>query len=155
MAEFPHGAIAEHAFVAHEHRELARGINHLSDVARLVHEIAAPDLSREVAAVVQWVDEVLEPHTAWEELFLYPELDERAHTTWATRLMRFEHGQIRALVDRVRADLFRLHHEPSREEAQQLRADLLGLDALLRAHVEREEACLFPLLDLDLRSGIS
>ena len=88
----------------HEHRELVPGLNRIHDVACSVGSIPTPDLGREVREVLAWVDGVLRPHAAWEENWLYPELDERAGTPWATRLLQFEHQQIRAMTARVAED---------------------------------------------------
>ena len=41
-----------------------------------------------------WLEHELKPHLAWEDRWLYPQLDEIAGTPWATRLPRFEHRQI-------------------------------------------------------------
>jgi hemerythrin-like domain-containing protein len=147
MAEFPGGMTAEHAFAEHEHRELARGIDRIHEVARYVGTIAAPDLSIALIDVLDWVEVVLEPHAAWEDAWLYPEIDRRAGTSWATRLMAFEHRQIREIARRLEADRELLHGEPGRDRAVELVAHLFALEALLRAHIEREERFLMPILD--------
>lgn len=147
MAEFLHGAAAEYAFAEHEHRELAPGIHRIHDVACAVGTLAAPDLSMALLDVLDWIETVLDPHAAWEDAWLYPVIDRRVGTPWATRLMRFEHHQIREAAAKVAADGERLRHEPSRDEAVELRAHLFALEAILRAHVEREERFLIPLLD--------
>ena len=139
---------AERTFVEHEHRELVPGINRIHEVACSVGTIPATDLSRALRDVMAWVDDVLQPHAAWEEQWLYPELDQRAGTPWATRLMQFEHGQIRDMTSRLDEDhtrLFEFGHLGG--EVSSIRCHLFGLEALLRAHVEREERFLVPLLD--------
>lgn len=146
MTDFPHGAIAEHAFEEREHRELVPGINRIHDVAMAVGTMAAPDMCFAMLDVVDWIDEVLVPHAAWEEAWLYPEFERRAGTSWATRAMAFEHHQIRDVARKVVADRERLRHEPSKADMVALRADLFSLEALLRAHIEREERFLLPLL---------
>jgi len=150
MNDFAHGAYAEHAFEEREHRELAPGINRLHDMAMAVGTMAAPDMSLAMLDVVDWIDEVLVPHAAWEEAWLYPEFERRAGTPWATRIMAFEHHQIRDIARRAVADRDDLRHEPTRAELAALRADLFSLEALLRAHIEREERFLLPLLMEDV-----
>ena len=71
---------AERTFVEHEHRELIPGINRIHEVACSVGTVPATDLSRALREVMAWVDGVLQPHAAWEEQWLYPELDQRAGT---------------------------------------------------------------------------
>jgi hemerythrin-like domain-containing protein len=56
-----------------------------------------------------------------------------------------ERRQIRTIAARLHADLDVLHKGPSHEGAVELRAHLFALEALLRAHIEREERFLLPL----------
>ena len=139
---------AERTFVEHEHRELVPGLSKIHEVACSVGSIPAIDLSRALREVMAWVDGVLRPHTAWEEQWLYPELDRRAGTRWATRLFQFEHGQIRDMTSRLDDDhtrLFEFGHIGA--DVASIRCHLFGLEALVRAHVEREERFLLPLLE--------
>jgi iron-sulfur cluster repair protein YtfE (RIC family) len=154
VAEFPGGMTAEHAFAEHEHRELARGIDRIHEVAGCVGTVAGPDLSIALLDVLDWVEVVLEPHAAWEDAWLYPEIDRRAGTAWATRLMTFEHRQIREIGRRLEADRELLDGEPGRERALELVAHLFALEALLRAHIEREERFLMPILDREASAPI-
>jgi len=146
MADFPHGAIAEHAFEEREHRELVPGINRIHDVAVAVDTIAAPDLSLALLDIVDWIDEVLVPHVAWEDAWLYPQFDQRAGTPWATRTMSYEHHQVRDVARKIVAEREQLRTDPSRAEVISLRGDLFALEAILRSHIEREERFLIPLL---------
>jgi hemerythrin-like domain-containing protein len=139
--------LPERAFAEHEHRDLVRGINHLHEVACGIGQSATPELSDHVLVALRWFDESLEPHVAWEESWLYPEIDERCGTPWATRAARFDHQQIRDLVGRVRQDRQALTLGARPDRHDQLRCHLFGLEALLRAHLEREERFLMPLLE--------
>ena len=147
MAEYPRGTTAEHAFAEHEHRDLAHGIDRIHHVACVGGSIAAPDLSIAVLDVIDWVDTVLEPHVAWEDAWLYPEIDRRAGTPWATKFMTFEHQQILEVTRKLEADRELLHREPDRDQAVELCGYLFALEALLRAHIERENRFLIPLLE--------
>ena len=71
-----------------------------------------------------------------------------ARTQWPTRLARFDHQQITAQAERLYAHSAAESQFPSRD-AVTLIADLSGLEALLRATVEREERFLLPLLETD------
>ena len=144
------GTQAVWAYTEHEHRDLVRGINHLHDVACAIGRRPTPELSVQVLDVLRWMDGTLEPHIAWEEAWLYPEIDARTGTPWATRAARFDHRQIREMAERLRTDQHSLsqHAEDPRAE---MRCHLFGLEALLRAHIEREERFLIPLLDDDRR----
>jgi hemerythrin-like domain-containing protein len=133
-------------FAEREHLELARGLNRIHEVASHVDHVATPTLSDELIDVVHWLDRTLEPHLAWEDRWLYPEVERRLGTPWATCAARFEHGTIRGLGDRLREDRLALPTDlhAAREE---LRAHLFGLETLVRTHVEWEERYLLPVLD--------
>jgi hypothetical protein len=141
------GAEVERRFIEHEHREMATGIGRIEDVAGLAGSLAAPDLSAALRNVLDWLHRTFLPHCDWEDSWLYPELDRIATTPWATRSMRFDHRQIRELIDRLEIDWELLRHEPTHRHLGDIRARLYGLHALVRCHVEREERFLVPLLD--------
>ena len=134
------------SFTEHEHRELIRGINHIHDVACGIGEWVPADLSVRILDVLGWLDRELEPHIGWEEGWLYPEIDGRTGTPWATRAARFDHQQIHAVMGRLRTDQRLFHEDPTQERLPELRCHLFSLEALLRAHIEREERFLIPLL---------
>jgi hemerythrin-like domain-containing protein len=147
MAEFPGGTAAEHAFAEHEHRDLAPGIHRIHALARAGTEIPPAEWARSVLNIIDWVDTVLKPHVAWEDSWLYPEIARLAGTPWATRLMTFEHHQILDVARRLKADGDLLRGEPTRDGVAEHRGLLFQLEALLRAHIEREERFLIPQLE--------
>jgi len=135
------------AFTEHEHRDLARGINRIHDVACEVGLRATPELSVHVLGVLGWLGGTLEPHIAWEEAWLYPEIETRTGTPWATRAARFDHRQIREMTAQLRTDHALLSGKEAGDSRAETRCHLFGLEALLRAHLEREERFLLPLLE--------
>lgn len=137
------------AFTEHEHRDLVRGINRIHDVACEIGRRAAPEWSSDVLELLTWVDRSLQPHIAWEEAWLYPEIDARTGTPWATRAARFDHRQVRAMAARLRQDRESLSRHDAPDLESETRCHLFSLEALLRAHIEREERFLIPLLDED------
>ena len=147
MTETRRNTIPEHDFASHEHVEMRRGIDRIIEVARL--RGSNEELSARVLEVLHWVDRVLEPHAQWEDRWLYPEIDERAGTPWATKLMTFEHKQIRDAVGAVAAARVELHDRGSTPAMIEVRGRLFALDAILRAHMAREERFLIPLLDIE------
>jgi iron-sulfur cluster repair protein YtfE (RIC family) len=104
-------------------------------------------LSTAALEILHWVDHVLEPHAQWEDRWLYPEIDERAGSPWATRLMTYEHQQIRDAAHAVAAARLALREHGSTATVIELRGRLFALDAIVRAHMAREERFLIPLLD--------
>jgi hemerythrin-like domain-containing protein len=147
MAEFLGGTTAEHEFAEQEHRDLAPALDRIHAVARTVGSIAPSDRSSALLDIVKWVQTVLQPHAAWEDAWLYPEIARRAGSPWATKLMTFEHLQIFEVARQLEADLDLLGRGPSRDEMIEPRGHLFALEALLRAHIEREERFLIPLLE--------
>lgn len=142
-----HDAAAEQGFALHEHREVLPWIDRLHEVGCFVGHRSAGEVSVALRRVLIWLETDHEGHVAWEEAWLYPELDERAATPWATRSLRFAHEQIRAAVRRLSVDQAALGHELTPEGADELRARVFGLEALLRAHLDCEDRLLLPLLD--------
>jgi hemerythrin-like domain-containing protein len=149
MADMSGAPRAVWAFAEHEHQELVRGIDRIHDVACEIGTWVTPDQSIRVLDVLAWLDRQLEPHVSWEESWLYPEIDARTGTPWATRAARFDHGQIRDMAARLRADQHLILQDGADERLPQLRCHLFGLEALIRAHIEREERYLIPLLAED------
>jgi hemerythrin-like domain-containing protein len=147
MATRTREAQAVWAFAEHEHRDLVRGINRIHDVACEIGHRPTSELSIHVSGILQWLDVVLEPHVAWEETWLYPEIDARTGSTWATRAARFDHQQIREMVARLRADEHVLKTDAVGDRYADARCHLFGLEALLKAHIDREERYLIPLLE--------
>ena len=147
MTETRTNTIPEHDFASHEHVEMRRGIDRMLEVARL--HVSNEELSAGALEVLHWVDRVLDPHAQWEDRWLYPEIDERAGTPWATKLMSFEHKQIRDAAQALAAARLALREHGSTDAAIELRGRLFALDAILRAHMAREERFLIPLLDTE------
>jgi iron-sulfur cluster repair protein YtfE (RIC family) len=152
VSETRRDTLPERDFVEHEHREFARDIDRIHGVGMLVgrHE----ELSIAALEVLHWVEAVLEPHAAWEDHWLYPEIDRRAGTAWATKLMSFEHLQIRDAAHALATSRARFHDAPTNVGANDVRARLFALEAILRAHVAREERFLIPLLDAEATPGV-
>ena len=147
MMKDPMVDVPEHSFAGREHREMSKAVDRMHETACMVGSVSADELTRAVQHTLDWASGSLEPHMGWEESWLFPEIDRIADTPWATRMLRFEHQQIRQRTNRLRADQRLLHHEPDHHQVLELRCQLFGLEAVIRAHLEREEAVLFPLLD--------
>lgn len=134
------------AFAEHEHRDLRRGLDRIHETACEVQGWVAPELPTRLLGILDWVDHVLGPHLSWEEAWLYPQIDERTGTLWATRSARFDHQQIRRMTDRIRDDHGELRGNDPVATLPGIKCHLFGLEALLRSHIEREERFLIPIL---------
>ena len=146
MADLKQTATSVWAFTEHEHLDLVRGINRIHELACQAGSLARMELSVELLDVLHWVDGTLEPHIAWEEAWLYPEIDARTDSPWATRAARFDHRQIRGVASEIRADQGALSSHRVGEHDSETRCHLFSLVALVRAHIEREERFLIPIL---------
>jgi len=141
------GREAVHAFVEHEHDELAAGVDRIHAAACDLAALPASEIVVRVGDVLRWVDETLRPHMAWEETWLFPQIDARVGTPWATRLVRFDHRQIDRQAELASTHRLDVRHGPSARAAGDLRCDLIALEALVRANLEREERFLLPILE--------
>lgn len=140
------GRQAIRRFAEHEHEELAAGIDRIHELGEEMAQLPVDRRAAGIRWVLHWIDADLKPHMAWEESWLFPQIDVRARTPWATRVIRFDHQQIAAQAERLHAHAEGGGHLPSHDTVTVV-ADLSGLEALLRANVEREERFLLPLLE--------
>lgn len=134
------------AFTEHEHLDLVRGVNRIHEIACQVGNLPRPELSVDLLDILHWLDGTLEPHIAWEEAWLYPEIDARTDSPWATRAARFDHRQIRGVASEIRADQAAISRQQQVSDYGETRCHLFSLVALVRAHIEREERFLIPIL---------
>jgi iron-sulfur cluster repair protein YtfE (RIC family) len=137
----------ERRFLEREHREIAIGLGRIIDVAQQAERFSAPDVVGALNGLLQWLESSLEPHEAWEEEWLYPRLDQLAASPWPTRLLSFDHHQIRERIEALKVERDRLMHGIAPSRLRELPARLYGLDAIIRAHIEREDRFLLPVLD--------
>jgi hypothetical protein len=135
------------AFAEHEHRDLSRGINRIHEVACEIGTRPTLQLAVDVLDVLHWLDATLGPHVAWEDQWLYPRIDALTGTAWATKSARYDHGQIREMATRLRADHMALAGGAAADNYAETRCHLFSLEALLRSHIEREERFLIPILN--------
>lgn len=134
------------AFGEHEHRDLARGLDRIHDAGRAMGTGLRVDDVRAIRDVLRWTDATLRPHIAWEESWLYPQIDALTGTPWATRAARFDHGQIEGLAHRLRHDEELAGDGLAASAIPEVRAHLFAYEALLRTHIDREEQLLLPVL---------
>ena len=93
-----------------------------------------------------WFTRTIQPHAAWEDAVAYPEIERMTHTDWSTKMMRFEHYQIQRAAAKLETDARLLQGSVSHDKLCEIRGHLLSLESMLRAHMEREEKFLLPLL---------
>ena len=129
----------EEQFVAHEHQEIVQGLDRLLKVAAETDRLAVPDLVHELNAVLHWLEQSLEPHTAWEERWLHPRLDDDAANHLATSMLAFQHRQIRQRIEALRTRRDAIVAEGSHVRPRDIAPRLYGLEAVIRMHLEGED----------------
>ncbi len=147
MDEFLDGTTAEHAFAEHEHRDLAPGIDQ-------IHESPASSAASRLG-ISQSISLMSSTGSMRFSSRMPPGKtpgSTRRSTVererpWATKLMTFEHQQILEVAKKLEDDRELFRREPDRDQLVELRSRLFGLEALLRAHIEREDRFLIPLLE--------
>src|SRR4026208_2526942 len=97
------GRQAIRTFAEHEHEELVTGIDRIHELSEQLVTLPVDQRATGARKVLHWFDEDFRPHMAWEDSWLFPELDARAHTPWATRVVRFDHQQIATQAARLHA----------------------------------------------------
>jgi hypothetical protein len=134
------------AFSEHEHQDLARGIDQIHDTACSIGLVPTGETLQSIGNVLRWTATLLEPHLAWEEAWLYPRIDQLTGTSWSTRSARFDHRQVREMIELLRGEERLASHGLTPGIAADLRCRLFSLEAVVRTHIEREERLLQPVL---------
>ena len=133
--------------VEQEHRRIRDGLANLEQALGDAHLLARPDAIAAAVRALTWLRRDVLPHAAWEEAWLYPQLDSIAGTPWATRAMRFEHEQIREVATLLERDFGAAEARWSNEQAFRLVIALARLATLISAHLAQEQWFVGPLLD--------
>lgn len=133
--------------VEQEHRRIREGLANLEQALGDAHLLARPDAIAAAVRALAWLRRDVLPHAAWEEAWLYPQLDSIAGTPWATRAMRFEHEQIREVAALLERDFGAAEARWSNEQAFRLVIAMARLATLLSAHLAQEQWFVGPLLD--------
>ena len=136
----------ESRFEAQEHKGLALGLTHIEEIIERASELGSEGLWARLHETLRWLDHEIRPHMAWEDRWLYPQLDEIAETPWATRSARMEHRQIEKMITTLEADSERWLGHATPHTCAEVVQHLSAIRAVLATHVEREERLLLPLL---------
>jgi iron-sulfur cluster repair protein YtfE (RIC family) len=140
-------AAGEGTYEAQEHRDLTLRLDLIEDTVELAPGLGFDALWARLHDILRWLDRDVRPHMAWEDRWLYPQIDAIAGTPWATRSPRLEHRQIETMIATLETDSERwLAHATPRTCAEVVR-HLSAIRAVIATHVEREERLLMPLLD--------
>ena len=153
MVEMADVVGSELTFARHEHQELRAGLDQIHAAANSLGWTSNEQSATAIWRIRDWFQTVLVPHAAWEDAVVYPQIEQRTHTEWSVKQMRYEHYQIERAAAALTDDIEVLHGPITHDRACEIRGHLLGLEALLRAHLEREELFLMPVLDPGLTTS--
>ena len=131
----------------HEHGRIRNGLAALQEVLADEHLRTRPAAIDRTARTLHWLRRDVLPHAAWEEAWLYPRLDTTAGTPWATRLLRFEHEQIRELATALENAFVVAEAHWSQDAGFRLAIAMARLETLISAHLTQEQWFVTPLLD--------
>ncbi|MDA8342629.1 MAG: hemerythrin domain-containing protein, partial [Actinomycetota bacterium] len=140
-------AIVERRILSHEHREIEHLVGRIETTAEMAGNLASSDLASALRSLLDAMEKTLLRHLDWEDNHCFPEMDRLAGTPWTTRLLRFQHQQVREALERLEADWLALRREPTHRQLVDLRGRLYGLHAQMSSHLEQEEAVVMPFLD--------
>jgi hemerythrin-like domain-containing protein len=138
-ARLPHDHVL--AELMDEHLQLLSQLARLEELARGPGGAASPPFA-EMEAIARRL-EGAEPHHQREEQVLFPALTERG-LAGPPRMMEHEHVELRARKHRVR-ELAAQAAAGDPAAPASLRREALGLVAMLREHIHKEDEILYPM----------
>ena len=123
------------------HEVLRPHIERIGAVARLVPELDPASRVAAVHPILEFLRGDLWRHAEAEERWLYPEIAHGLRHPMATATMKLDHTILREGIDALAADDGR--------DADRLQAALYGIQALLFAHLRKEEELYLPQLETE------
>ena len=95
------GRAAMRDVAEHEHGDLAVGICRIHELGEELAAMSVDQRAAGIHKVLHWVEADLKPHMAWEERWLFPLIDGRTRTRWATRYAQFGRRRITGQAKRL------------------------------------------------------
>lgn len=133
-----------------EHADLLPHLAELDTVAAGLVDWK-PDTPARLDDIVEFLRDHLVPHARAEEAALYPRVEQAMSAPGATDTMKADHVEIVRRSDALAALVAAVDAGPAApDQAEQLRAQLYGLSAILTLHFHKEEDVLLPVLDAKL-----
>ena len=134
-------------FFTEEHRRIRVGLALLEETLGDMHRLDRVETVERMTRILAWLRRDLLPHASWEEAWLYERLDRAAGSPWASRMLRWEHQEVRDLAILLEREFGEISQHWSSRVAFDLTAALARMDAILVAHLWKEEDVILPLLD--------
>lgn len=137
----------EERILEHEHLALRAGLSTIAGTLEDAHRLSRFDLAERVARTTSWLHREFLPHAAWEETWLFDQLDRATDSPWTTRALRFQHDQIRELATALEQASVTAHAHWTNEIAFRLVTALARLEATISTHLSQEERFVLALLE--------
>jgi iron-sulfur cluster repair protein YtfE (RIC family) len=137
-----------------EHRELVPKLDALRVLAAALDSDNPAVIKSKLDEVVSTMRHDLLPHARAEEAVLYPAVERAMDAPGAMATMIADHREIARRIEALAGSATVLSDRtPRHEQIEDLRAQILGLWAILLLHFEKEEDVLLPILDTHLDAG--
>lgn len=139
--------VVEVRIIEREHQALRVGLSNLEGTIDDAHRLTRGELADRIARTTAWAHREFLPHAAWEEAWMYAQLDQATGSPWTTRALRFQHEQIRELATALETVSVAAHEHWTPEIVHRVIAAMARLDAVISAHLAQEELFVLPLLE--------
>lgn len=118
------------------HAELSERTEAIRLAAAKLPELSLDERRATLDELLEFLHGEVEPHTRYDERYLYPEVADRLGAPLATASMNYDHLAIRQWIADLQATA------PS--DLAKLQELLYGLDALIRVHIWKENELYLP-----------
>jgi iron-sulfur cluster repair protein YtfE (RIC family) len=139
--------VVEVQLLDHEHQRVRDGLAGVQEIIAAADRLSRTSAIDGVVRTLGWLRRELLPHLAWEEAWLYPQLDMIAGTPWATRALRLEHQQVRELAGALELEFAAAEDRWGSDRASRIVVALTRLESVISAHLAQEQWLVRPLLD--------
>jgi iron-sulfur cluster repair protein YtfE (RIC family) len=131
-----------------EHRDLVPKLDALRVLGATLDSWEPGRTDVVLAEVISMLRHDLLPHARAEEAVLYPAVEQAMGAPGAMATMVADHREIARRVEALAGTAAAIEGKvPRPDQLEDLRAQLLGLWAILLLHLEKEEDILLPVLD--------
>jgi len=129
-----------------EQSEIAQVAARLALVAGGMGNLTAELGGGAARGLLEVLEHTILPYLDWEETIVHPVIDRLTGAPRASRVLRVQVDQVRALIGIVQADWERIGRTPTRRQVIELQAHLRGLTEVLRIYLVQQERVLAPAL---------
>jgi len=118
------------------HAELSEQTESIRLAAARIPELTVEERDATLGELLEFLHDEVEPHTRYDERYLYPEVAARLGAPLATASMNYDHVAIRQWIAALEIT--------DRSDAAKLQELLYGLDAIIRVHIWKENELYLP-----------